>query len=152
VTTAAAPNASARGWVSTEAYKVRKRAEELAVWETAKDEIQAALGRPVPALLSERLPHDTSIYCHHALWHSRVYLACVHGQVGRTIDYKVAASVIGEHHPGRTAAPQWRACTAFLEHLRDLRYIDFDGGAGSHVTSIRVLADLNAPPRNHPAV
>jgi hypothetical protein len=143
---------AAPGWVSPEEYKARKQAEQLVVWEAARGEVEARIGCSVPAVLADRLRYDSSIYCHHALWHSRVYLACAHGRVGQRVDYATAASVVGAHHPGRTGPPQWRALTAFLEHLRDHGYIDFDGAVGSHVKSINVLADLSTPPPIQPAL
>jgi hypothetical protein len=149
-TTSHAGPALATGRVSKEEYKERKQAEQLAVWQAARNDVEAALGQPVPPLLSDRLQSDPAIYCHHTLWHSRVYLACVHGQVGRRIDYRRATSEIGAHHRGRTGPPQWRALRAFLEHLRDHGYMDFDPDADNRLTSISILADLNSPPPRRP--
>jgi hypothetical protein len=142
------PEATTRpGWVTKQEYKTRMEAQQMDAWETARTDVQAALGCPVPALLSDRLRHDSSTYCHHTLWHSRVYLTCVHGQVGHTVLYTTAASVVGAHHSGRAGTPQWRALTAFTEHLREQGYVDFEGGADSRVENITVLADLQNPPR-----
>jgi hypothetical protein len=78
-----------------------KRAEQLRAWEEQRPLIEDALGCAIPPLLGERLSADQAVWCHHALWHARVYLACVHGRVGQTIPYTQAASVVGAHHAGR---------------------------------------------------
>jgi hypothetical protein len=135
------------GRVSKDEYKAQMEAKQQAAWETAQADVEAALGSPVPALLSNHLPHDSSIYCHHALWHSRVYLTCIQGQVCPTVPYTTFASVVGSLHSGPARAPQWKALTAFLNHLREHHYVGFEADATGRIDQITVLADLQHPPR-----
>jgi hypothetical protein len=127
-------------------YKAQKEAEQTQAWELQRMEIQAALGGPVPDFLLDRLPSDGAIWCHHSLWHCRVYLACVRGHVGASFGYMEAGSVVAALHNGRPAAPQWRALTAFLEHLRSLGYVDYVS-TDRRIEQVTVLADHTQPPK-----
>jgi hypothetical protein len=139
------PTAAAPAHRSTAEFKARKDAERLHAWEQQRPVLEAELGGPIPPLLADRLSSDGAIWCHPALWHARVYLACVHGKVGQSVPYTQAASVIGAHHDGRAGGPQWRALTAFLEHLRTHGYVDFTSVDG-RIGDIAVTADLHRPP------
>jgi hypothetical protein len=130
--------------MTTEEFKAMKAAEHERVWERDRERIEEALGGPVPALLTDRLSTDGAVWCHHALWHSRVYLGCIHGKVGTTFPYKGAASIVAKHHDGKPGRPQWRALTAFLEHLRAQGYVEFSSVDG-RVESITVTSDRSGP-------
>lgn len=150
-TTPAAPTLPAPEAVPTrlskDAFKAAKAAEQQRVWEEQRLLIEAALGGAAPSLLTERLPRDGAVWCHSALWHSRVYLACVHGKVGQTVPYTKAASVVAAHHGGRPGPNQWRALTAFLEHLRAHGYLSFAADADGRVHEMMVTAELAGVPR-----
>ena len=134
------------GRLSMEEFKAANAAEHQREWDEARSAIETALGMPAPGLLTDRLPQDGAVWCHPALWHARVYLACVHENVGETVPYANAASVVGAHHAGRAGAAQWRALTAFLEHLRDRGYIAFEAGADGRISDLTGLADLRSRP------
>jgi hypothetical protein len=140
-----APAAAAPARLSKDEFKALKEAEHQRAWEQQRSIVEETLGCPVPALLGERLSSDGAIWSHPALWHSRVYLACVHDKVGQSVSYTQAASVIAAHHEGRPGRPQWRALTAFLEHLRVHGYVNFTSVDG-RIDDIAVMADLQHPP------
>jgi hypothetical protein len=139
------PTATRR--MSKDEYKALKAAEHQQQWEQQLGMVEAALGCPVPTLLSERLGTDGAIWCHHALWHCRVYLACVHGKVGHHFSYQQAASVVAAHHNGSPGRWQWRALTAFLEHLRTAGYVKFTEAPDGRIADALTTADLQHPPR-----
>jgi hypothetical protein len=137
--------AAAPARLSKDEYKALKEAEHLRTWEQQRPMLEAELGGAVPSLLADRLSTDGAIWCHPALWHVRVYLTCFHGNVGQSVPYTQAASVIGANHNGRTGGAQWRALTAFLEHLRTHGYVDFTSVDG-RIDDIAVTADLRRSP------
>lgn len=96
---------------------------------------------PVPELLSARLPSDGAIWCHHALWHSRVYLGCVHNRAGKIVPWKDAGAIVAGLHEGRPFAPQWKALNAFLAHLQRAELITFSD-ADDRITELLVISDL----------
>jgi hypothetical protein len=134
-----APDAGVR--LSKAEYKATKEAEQLAAWEAQRSHIEATLGMPVPALLSARLPSDDAIWCHHALWHSRVYLECVHNRVGKIVPWKDAGAIVAGLHAGRPFAPQWKALNAFLAHLQRAGLVTFTD-ADDRITELLVIFDL----------
>jgi hypothetical protein len=89
--TAAAP---APDRPTTEEFKAIKATERERVWERDPGRIEDMLGGPVPVILTEQLSTDRAVWCHHALWHSRVYLGCIHDKVGTTFSYTEAASIV----------------------------------------------------------
>jgi hypothetical protein len=91
--------------LSKEEFKAKRQAEYTVAWEQQRAGIEEALGGPLPPLLSDRLTTDDAVWCHHALWHSRVYQACMHGRVGRSFAYARAAAVVADLHAGRPAGP-----------------------------------------------
>lgn len=99
---------------------------------------------PVPALLGDRLPSDGAIWCHHALWHSRVYLDCIQGHVGETIPWKQAGAVVASLHGGRSLTPQWNALNAYLAQLREAGLIEFSEVEG-RIAELAVMAELQRP-------
>jgi hypothetical protein len=131
--------------LSKENYKAEKEAEQAAVWKNQRGEIEAALGTPLPPILMERLGSDSAIWCHHALWHARVYLACVHGRVGQSFAWKEAGSLVARLHSGRMLTAQWAALNTYLEHLRAHGYVDFSNPDG-RITDVAVTADFEHAP------
>jgi hypothetical protein len=132
--------------MSKDEFKAAKEAEHHRAWEQQRGAVEDAIGRPVPPLLSERLPRDGAVWCHPGLWHTRVYLACLHDKVGDTFDYRKAASVLGPYHDGRAGMWQWRALTAFLEHLQAHGYVRLLPTPDGRIDEVVVLADLRHPP------
>jgi hypothetical protein len=141
----AASKTAAPARLSKDEFKAMKEAAHAAAWEQQRAGVEEVLGVPLPPLLSERLSSDRAIWCHHALWHSRVYLLCVHGTVGQSFAHTQAASVVAALHEGRPTQPQWRALTVFLEHLRKHGYVDFPDSE-ARVADVAVAADLQHPP------
>ena len=140
----AAPRVAPR--LTKDEFKAAKAAERERQWEDQRPAIEAVLGCSVPQLLAEPLSSDGTIWCHPALWHARVYLACVHGRIGEAVPYTTAASMVAAHHDGRPGAPQWRALTAFLGRLRDAGYLDFNVGEDGRISELTVLADPQRSP------
>ena len=140
------PSPTDQARLSKEEYKAQKEAEQTELWERQRPLIEEALDGPVPAFLADRLRSDGAIWCHHSLWHCRTYLVCVRGRVGGTFAYAEAASVVAALHPGRTSTPQWRALTAFLEHLRSNGIVDF-ASDDRRIDRVSVLADPTRSPQ-----
>jgi hypothetical protein len=138
------PAGSAEPRLSKAEFRARKEAEQLAAWEAQRPEIERALGGQVPPVLADQLRTDPLIWCHHSLWHSRVYLACVHGRVGERVPWRTAGAVVAELHNGRPLTPQWNALNGFLEHLRDTGYVEFSRVDG-RITEVLILRDLVSP-------
>lgn len=139
------PRSTGPARLSKEQFKAKMQAEYAAVWEQQRHGIEEALGGPLPPLLSDRLTTDDAVWCHHALWHARVYQACMHGRVGQSFTYTRAAAVVADLHAGHPAAPQWRALTAFLSCLQAHGYLDFTDADG-RIERVAVRADLQHPP------
>ena len=129
--------------VEKDVFKKDRLAEQAAAWDAQRPEVEAAIGGPIPDVLTERLTSDGAIWCHHALWHSRVYLAYVHDRVGSHFAWGEAWSVVAPLHHARAFVPQWNALTAFLRHLQFNQLVDLTL-EGPRVISVTVVADLTS--------
>jgi len=139
------------------AFAERKRAEDTERWLRHPLRARIVAGQAdgkIPAFLACELPDDRGVFANHEHWHCQLFTDLVLGHpsdpmLGKTVTvadvYRMISRAGFKMHT--RADRRGKAVLGFLYHLMEHGYVDFEEDWGYIRGDIKVVANLEHPPR-----